>query len=127
MMDPQLANRIIDQGAGVIVVIVIVYALVRLAMYFGKPFLEAQKQQAPAMLAQAQSMQTQADCMGQMKDSVREFVGRDNNDHREILLGLQVVAKEVQKLGNEVKAQGEIIKGICEESGRVKVPGIQAR
>ncbi len=126
-MDPQLINRLIDQGAGVIVVIVIVYALVKLAMYFGKPFLEAQKQQAEAMLEQAQSMKTQADCMGQMKDSVREFVCRDNNDHREILLSLQVVINEVRKLGNEVKSQGEIIKGICEESGPAKVAGFMAR
>ncbi len=127
MMDAALINRLIDQGAGVIVVIVIVYALVKLAMYFGKPFLEAQKQQAQAMLAQAQSMKTQADCMGQMKDSVREFVSRDNNDHREILLSLQVVIKEVQQLSTEVKAQGEIIQGVCKEAGLVKPSGAVAR
>lgn len=116
-MDPQLMNRIIDQGAGVIIAIAIIYALVKLAMYFGKPFLEAQKQQAEAMLQQAQSMKTQADCMGQMKDSVREFVSRDNNDHREILLSLQVVIKEVQQMRDDVKAQGEIIQKICEDAG----------
>jgi hypothetical protein len=63
-------------------------------------------------------MKTQAECMGAMKDSGREFVDHDNNDHREILLGLRVVIKEVQQLSAEVKDQGKIIRGLCADAGK---------
>jgi len=114
------------QGAAVLCYGILIFALVKLAMYFGKPFIEAQRQQASAMLEQAQSMKTQAECLGVMKDSVQEFVLRDNNDHREILLNMQVIIKEVAQLGAEVKAQGEAIKGIGEGSAQVKSDGMAA-
>jgi len=126
-MSPELVKILAMQGAGVMCFSILLYALVKLAMYFGKPFIEAQKQQAEAMLEQAQSMRAQANCMEQMQGSVKEFVARDNNDHREILLGLQVVIKEVQQLGTEVKAQGESLKALCEETGKLRPAGAVAR
>ena len=120
MPEIEMIRLFATQGAAVLCYGILIFALVKLAMYFGRPFIEAQRQQASAMLEQALSMKTQAECLGAMKDSVKEFVTRDNNDHREILLGLQVVIKEVQELGAEVKAQGKIIKELCEEAVQVK-------
>jgi hypothetical protein len=126
MPEIEMIRLFATQGAAVLCYGILIFALVKLAMYFGKPFIEAQRQQASAMLEQALSMKTQAECLGVMKDSVQEFVLRDNNDHREILLNMQVIIKEVAQLGAEVKTQGGIIKAIGAGAEQMKPDGMAA-
>lgn len=126
MPESEMLKLLIAQGAGIVCYGILIYALVKLALHFGKPFIEAQRRQAQAMLEQALSMKTQAECLGVMKDSIQEFVLRDNNDHREILLNMQVIIREVAQLGAEVKAQGEAIQGIAEGAAQVKSDGMAA-
>lgn len=108
-MPPEFAKVLMGQAAGVIIACAIVWALFKLAIHFGGPFIEAQKAQADAMQQQASAMKDQAECMQGMRITVQDYVARDNNDHREILIGLQVVIKEVQGLGEAVRLQGEEI------------------
>lgn len=109
-MPPEFAKVLMGQAAGVIIACAIIWALYKLAIHFGGPFIQAQKAQATAMEQQASAMRDQAECLQGMRISVRDYVARDSNDHREILIGLQVVIKEVQVLGEEVRNQGEEIR-----------------
>lgn len=116
-IDPVIIDRLASQAAGVVISIVIIYFVYKLAVYFGKPFIDAQKQQATAMMNQAESMKAQAESMGGMKNALCDFVSRDNNDHREILMGLQVVARDVQDLTSAVKKQSQLVDAICDLYG----------
>lgn len=108
-MPPEFAKVLMGQAAGVIIACAIVWALFKLAIHFGGPFIQAQKAQAVAMEQQASAMRDQAECLQGMRISVQDYVARDNNDHREIIIGLQMVIKEVQGLGEAVRLQGEEI------------------
>lgn len=109
-MTPEIVREFLGQAAGVVIACAIIWALYKLAIHFGGPFIEAQKAQADAMQQQASAMKDQAECMQGMRITVQDYVARDNNDHREILIGLQMVFKEVQGLGEAVKVQGEEIR-----------------
>ena len=87
----------IGQAAGIIALALILWVFWRLADKFGKPFIDSQR-------AQAEAMRDQALAMRDMRDTVHEFIHRDNSDHREIIIGLQVVA-------NEVKALSALVRG----------------
>lgn len=68
------------------------------ALKIGTTFVETQQQMADSMRMQAQSM-------GEMKDSIASITTRDNSEHREILLSLQVVGRELRTLRETIKGE----------------------
>jgi hypothetical protein len=80
-------------------VVVVSYLLIRmvgkLLGKYGAAFICVQEKMAEAMGAQAQSMTG-------VKDTLVEFVGKDSGEHREIILGLQVVGRELKTLTHQV-------------------------
>jgi hypothetical protein len=110
-MDIEFWKILIQQGAGIAALTLVVFFFYRLAIRFGQPFIDAQA-------AQAAAMQNQAESLKEMKDCFVGYISKDNNDHREILLGLQVVIAEVQKVNAQVKIQKELMEGICSDAGK---------
>ena len=49
------------------------------------------------------AQEKQAMAMTEMKDAFTGYINKDNNEHREILLGLQVLAREIHDLAIIVK------------------------
>lgn len=92
----ELLKILIDLGCTVLITILLIYFSYKLINKFGVPFIKSQQEVAKAMGHQAQSM-------ADMQSTVHEFVCGDNNDHREILLSLQVVGSELKSLRSEVK------------------------
>jgi hypothetical protein len=92
----ELLKILIDLGCTVLITILLIYFAYKLINKFGVPFIKSQQKVAEAMGRQAQSM-------ADMQSTVHEFVAGDNSDHREILLSLQVVGKELKTLSSEVK------------------------
>jgi len=94
-MDIELLKILADLGGSVAIAILLIVVVYKLICRFGSPFIVSQNKIAEAMGQQAQSLTD-------MKGSVSEFIGRDHLEHKEILLGLQVVGKELKTLVNEV-------------------------
>jgi hypothetical protein len=92
----ELLKILIDLGCTVLITILLIYFAYKLINKFGVPFIKSQQEVAKAMGHQAQSM-------ADMQSTVHDFVAGDNSDHREILLSLQVVGKELKTLSDEVK------------------------
>lgn len=86
-----------DQGAGLVALVLVLALFYKLAIKFGGPFIEAQRAQTEAMIEQTS-------CMRDMKETVTEFVSRDNNDHRELQIGMEVLSREVNDVGQDVKS-----------------------
>ncbi len=78
-LPPAIIQALINAGGGLLIALVILLGLYRLADKHGTEFIQAQKDQAVAMGRQAESMED-------MKTSIKEFIGRDNSEHREILI-----------------------------------------
>lgn len=78
-LTPPIAQALISAGGGLLIALVILTGLYRLADKYGIQFIQAQQAQAVAMGQQAESMD-------EMKCSIKEFIGRDNSEHREILI-----------------------------------------
>lgn len=80
-----------DLGGTVVVAALLMFLIYKLVNRLGVPFIDSQQQIAEAMGRQAQ-------CMTDMQKTVNDYVCRDNDDHREILLSTQVVIAEVKNL-----------------------------
>lgn len=91
----ELINSLLDLGGTAFIAAIVIFFAYKLLARFGAPFVNSQQNIAKAMGEQAQSMSS-------MTDSVQDFIGRDHNEHKEILLGLQVVGKELKFLVSEV-------------------------
>ena len=89
-ISPQIWQALINAGGGLLIALTILIGLYRLADKHGTQFIQAQRDQAIAMGRQAESMED-------MKTAIKEFIGRDNSEHREILI-LQKMT--IDKLNN---------------------------
>jgi type VI protein secretion system component VasK len=110
-MESETIKTLAQLGGQVVIACVALWLICRLADKYMAGFLAA-------MQAQATAMMKQAECIEGAKDSIQQFIDHDNNDHREILLGLRVVIKEVQQMGADLKAQREVIQGLCKDAGK---------
>lgn len=92
-----------DLGGATVIALALIYCVYRIFSRFGTAFVEAHQQIAQSMSAQAQSMSAQAQSMSEMRDGLDRLVNRDNSEHREILLGVQVMGDELKSLVNEIR------------------------
>ncbi len=109
-MNPEIVKSLVTLGGEVVIACMALWVFYKLGNQYLTGIMEA-------MQTQASAMQTQAACLVEVKNNLSAYIAHDNNDHREILLSLQVVIKEVQQLGEEVKAQGEIIQSLRTDDG----------
>ncbi len=94
----ELVKVLADLGGTVLITALLIWFAWKVIRYFGTAFLSTMQQIARAMSSQAA-------CLADMKDTVTAFVAKDNSEHREILLSLQVVAKEISTLTTEIRRQ----------------------
>ncbi len=94
----ELIKVLADLGGTVVITLFLIWMAWKVIRYFGTAFLTAIQEIAHAMSRQAA-------CLAEMKDTVTQFVAKDNSEHREILLSLQVVAKEITTLTDEIRRQ----------------------
>ena len=95
LISPELLKALIDQGCTAFIVTIALILAYRLANKFFPQFISTQQDIAVASGRQAENI-------AQMKNTVHEFVMRDNNEHREIILGLQVVGQELKTLVEQI-------------------------
>ena len=98
MLSPQVVQALINAGGGLLIALVILLGLYRLADKHGTEFIAAQQAQAVAMGKQAESMED-------MKTSIKEFIGRDNSEHREILILQKLTIDKLKGLEDSLNAK----------------------
>ncbi len=91
-------QALINAGGGLMIALVILVGLYRLADKHGAKFIEAQQSQAVAMGKQAEAME-------EMKTSIKEFIGRDNSEHREILILQKMTIDKLKDLEGAVSGR----------------------
>lgn len=101
-----LVKAIIDQGGAITIAVLIVVALALLIWKLGGQFLAVLQVQADATGRQADAMTGQATAMGEMKDALTTYILKDNDEHREILLALSVMASEMKELTQVIQKTG---------------------
>ena len=87
LLNPAIAQAVGNAGLALVIVV----GLYRLAHRFGPQFIAAQMAQAEALAQQAQSMEG-------LRDSVTQFITRDNAEHREMLVLLKYIAQHQEGL-----------------------------
>jgi len=95
-----LIKTVADLGGTTAIAALMIWCIYKLLARFGAAFVVAHQQIA-------ESMGSQAKIMSELRDGIEKFVDKDNNEHREILLGMQVVGKELKELVCEVRNLGE--------------------
>jgi hypothetical protein len=96
-MEEAFMKALLNAGVGAFLAALMLVGLYRIAGRLGARFIEAQQRQAEALGAQAQSVEG-------LTCSIREFVGRDSSEHREMLVLLRFIAQQQQSL-DEVKIE----------------------
>lgn len=94
--DLSLIKVLADFGGSVVLTGLLLYFAYKLLDRYMPPFITSQQQIATEMGNQAQSMRD-------MQGTVNTYVCREDNDHREILLTLQVLAENIKHLTREVR------------------------
>jgi len=101
MIETELVGTLINAGIGGAIaslIIYLIYKLVsRLALDVGMKMVHAFESQADAITRQAQSMEI-------LTESIKDFVGRDGSEHREMLVLLRFIAQQ-QQIFEEVRSE----------------------
>lgn len=93
----EIVKSLIFWGPGALIAGLIILAIYKFASNIGAKFIEAQVAQAEALGKQAQSMEG-------LKESIQNFVSKDNSEHREMLVLLRFIAQQQQSF-EEVKIE----------------------
>ncbi len=88
---PHVWQAMISAGGGLLIALMILIGLYRLADKHGSQFIQAQQQQAIALGSQADSMK-------EMQAAIKEFIGRDNSEHREMLILQKLMIEKINGL-----------------------------
>ncbi len=91
-----LIKTIADLGGSTVIAALMIWCIYKLLERFGTAFIQAHQQIAESIGAQAR-------CMSEMREGIDNFIQKDNSEHREILLGLQVVGAELKALIEEIR------------------------
>jgi hypothetical protein len=97
MIEHSLVKALVEAGVGAFIALFILAGLYRMASGLGAKFISAQQSQAEALGAQAQSLEG-------LTRSIRDFVVRDNSEHREMLVLLRYIAQQ-QNSFEEVRVE----------------------
>jgi len=109
MAEHELIKSFINAGTGALMAFIILVGLYRIANRLGLEFVKAQKEQAQALLRQAQSMEG-------LRDSIQGFVARDNSEHREMLVLLKYIAQKQEEMERLKREHDEFHKGEKDET-----------
>ena len=83
-MDAALFKILANVGANVVVIAIVALCLVKIINKHAPPFIEAQQKQAASL--------------SEVATVIRDYMGRDNIEHRELLLMQKALITEIQLL-----------------------------
>lgn len=96
----EIIKILADLGGTAVVAVTIIVCIYKLTTKFAERFLVNMERIAGSIGEQASSMQ-------QMSVAINQSIGRDNAEHREILLAMQVVGEELKTVVHEIRCLRE--------------------
>lgn len=84
-------DSIIDHGPGMVLAIVILFGIYKLFRLLGLRFVSSMEDQAKALTVQADSMKN-------LTQSLQQYMGRDQLEHKEIIILQKVILEEIKKV-----------------------------
>ena len=106
----EVIKTLADMGGSIFIDVLIIVALSFLAFKLGGKILALAGQAVGVMQNQADqtgrnadALFGQAETLSQMKDAISSYILKDNSEHREILLGVEVMADKLNHLTQAVK------------------------
>jgi hypothetical protein len=84
-------NAFIDWGPGMLIAALVLYGLYRFILKVGMKIVGALEKPTDALTMQAHSMDA-------LTQSLREYVGRDKLEHKEIIILQKVILEEIERL-----------------------------
>lgn len=84
-------ESIIDHGPGMVLAIIILYGIYKLFRLLGLRFVSSMEDQAKALTVQADSMKN-------LTQSLQQYMGRDQLEHKEIIILQKVILEEIKKV-----------------------------
>jgi hypothetical protein len=97
-----LIGWIRDWGPGLLIALVMLYGLYRLILYLIKKIYCLGKEVGvnivTAVEKSAGALNLQAQSMDKLTNSIQGYVGRDETEHREIILLLKVISNKVNRI-----------------------------
>lgn len=99
----EVVMAITDMGGSIFIAVLIVVVLAGLAWKLGGRLVLLGGQVIAVMQNQADAQAGQATAMKEMKDALSQYILKDNDEHREILLGVEVMADKLNHLTQAVK------------------------
>lgn len=96
-LEHEIVRALVDAGSGAVIALVMLVGLYRIVRGMGGSFIEAQRRQAEALGAQAQSV-------AGLTMAIQDFVKSDNTEHREMLLLLKLITQKNNSF-NEVRSE----------------------
>lgn len=94
-----LYMQAVSSAAGTVIALFILWGIFRIINKFLTKILELGEKFIVAQQAQAASQGAQAQTMATLTAALQESTGKDNSEHREIILTLSMIAKDVRRLG----------------------------
>ena len=97
-----LTGWVRDWGPGLLIALVMLYGLYRLIFYFIKKLYclaqEVGVSIVTAVEKSATALNLQAQSMDKLNNSIQGYVGRDETEHKEIILLLKVISNKVNRI-----------------------------
>jgi len=92
-MEDALMRAIVNAGVGGLISVLIILLMYRLSLSVGVKIVHAFESQSEALTRQAGSIEG-------LTTSIRDFVGRDNSEHREIIILMKVLSEKIESIHN---------------------------
>ncbi len=105
----------IKWGPGMLIALAMLYGLYRLLLHLGK---DMGLKVVGALEKPAAALNQQAESMDRLTTSIQEYVGRDANEHQEIIILQKVIRRELKETREdliEMKQQSDRIEKRLEE------------
>jgi hypothetical protein len=99
----QLCMSTIELGPGLLLAVIMLIGLFKLIKGIGLKIVAALEEPAKALTMQAKSMD-------RLTSSLEVFVGRDQTEHREIIILLKVIAGRLDHLKGKERDRGSVLK-----------------
>lgn len=110
----QGCRNIFEWGPGLLLAIIILYGIYKILLHFGK---EVGVKIICALEKPAAALNKQAESMDKLTNSIQDYVGRDANEHQEIIILQKVIRKELKEIREQTR---EDMKRIGEQSDRIE-------
>jgi hypothetical protein len=107
-------RNLFEWGPGLLLAVIILYGIYKILLHFGR---EVGMKIIGALEKPAEALNKQAQSMDKLTNSIQDYVGRDANEHQEIIILQKVIRQEIKETR---KQTDEYMMKMKEQSDRIE-------